>query len=183
MEHWFLSNIAVFNGPVKPRTVQTLAMRGVTCGVFTQTDAAPGVWIFEDTDGTKLLAFVPENAAGATAEAARAALEALPETMPDIPLYRIPGKPDDSALTRPANGVLRGKTALYVNAANVALKRMDVNTDGAVLELCETAGKETVYELYCEELDFGFRALFAPWEIKRFAVGADGSVTEDSFDR
>ena len=183
MEHWFTNNIAVFDGPVKPRTVQTLAIHGVTCAVFTDADAAPGVWIFEDTDGTKLLAFVPENEAQATPAAARAVLEALPEQMPDIPIYKIAGKPDDTALAYPAGGMLRGAADMDVNAANVALKRMDVNTDGAVLELCETAGKETVYELYCEELDFGFRALFAPWEIKRFAVGADGSVTEDSFDR
>ncbi len=182
MEHWFTKNIAVYTGGLKPRAVQALAMRGVTCAVLTNAELAPGVWIVEDADGTKLLAFVPENAAGATVEAARAVLEALPETMPDIPLYRIPGKPDDSALTYPANGVLRGETELYVNAENIALG--ELKTDGILtLTLYETAGKETAYELYCPQKDFGLRALFSPWEIKRFAVGADGSVTEDSFDR
>ena len=48
MEHWFTNNIAVFDGPVKPRTVQTLAIHGVTCAVFTDADAAPGAAQFKN---------------------------------------------------------------------------------------------------------------------------------------
>ena len=180
MENGFMRNVSVYTDELKPRTVQTLVMRGVTFAVFTNTVAPAGVRIFEDIDGTKLLGYVPAAEADAAPEALTELLDTLPETMPDIPVYKIEGKPDDTALTYPANGILQGAVPMDVNAGNIALKEM---TDGnaPVLVLAETAGRETAFALYCEAYDFGFKALFAPYEVKRFVADADGRVEERNF--
>ena len=72
----------------------------------------------------------------------------------------------------------QGLAPMAVNAGNIGLREMRAEHGGFTLELWETAGKETAYELYCEAYDFGFRALFAPWEIRRFFVDANGFVSE-----
>ncbi len=179
MENAIMNNVAVYAGALAPRTVQKLALDGVTCAVFPNAQAAPGVYVFEDIDGTKLPGVILP--AGAGAEAARAMLEPLPDEMPDLPVYRIEGLPGTESLTFPENGMLQGPAAMDVNAANIALARWERTGDEVFLELYETAGKETAFEVFCESLDFGFRALFQPWEIKRFYIAADGKVRETDY--
>ena len=181
MEHWFTKNVTVYTGEIKPRTVQKLMMRGVTCAVFTAAEAKPGVWIFEDIDGTKLLAYVPAGEADANAQAARRALEALPETMPDIPVCKIGGLPNDTGLLFPVNGVYENTFAPLGNETNIALKTMRVTQEGAVLTFYETAGKETDFSFFCDSPELGFKALFSPWEIKRFEADKNGRVKEIDF--
>lgn len=178
MENWFTEHIGFYAGPVKPRTVQKLFRQGVGCCVFTGTRLAPGEYIFEDIDGTKVIGLVP--AKGETPDEAQVIERITPhtDTLPDLPVYNITGAPDDAALAYPENGVLQGRETLYVNAANVGLGSFTEENGVCRLELTETAGKETAYELFCPALDFGFRTLLRPWETKTFTVAPDGSVTE-----
>ncbi|GEM_PF-3135768 len=168
------NNIALYTGPIAPRTVQKLRAAGYLCCIIPCPAEAPGLRLLEDIDGTKAVVLFTDKEKDYTPGEAAALFDC---GMADLPVTVIAGAPDDAALTRPANGVLQGEAEMYVNAENIALGEM--KTEGAVtLTLYETAGRETAFELYCEAYDFGFRTLFAPWEMKCFRVEENGLVTE-----
>ena len=174
MEEFVTPKCTVFTGELKPRAVQRLRRDGFFCALIPSPVETPRLCILRDIDGTKLFACFADAPADAAPEPYFAPLYG---GLPDLPIEQIEGAPDDADLTYPVDGVLTGEAPMFVNAANIGLDRMETGEE-TVLELTETAGKETAYELYCEEYDFGLKALFAPYESKRFTVDGNGKVTE-----
>ena len=179
MEEFVMPKCGVYTGEIRPRTVQQLRRRGYFCVLFpTPGKAEPERCILRDIDGTKLVACFADAPKDAAPEAFFADMH---ENLIDLPIRDIEGKPDDSTLKYAKDGVIPGAAPLYVNAENVGLKRF--STDGGIcIEVWETAGRETDFELYCEEYDFGFKALFQPYEIKTFYIAENGKVTENDFE-
>ncbi len=170
--------IALYRGEITPRTVQKLHLEGYLCCIFIAPEEEPGLRLLEDTDGTKVLAFFCDGQKQYPADEAMALFDC---GLTDLPVQKIEGAPDDTALTYPQNGVLQGPAPMFVNAENIALGTFAAD-DKVYMELYETTGRETAFELYCEANDFGFRALFAPWEMKRFLIDINtGYVTEQNF--
>ena len=180
MENYFAEKTVVFDGPLAPRTVQKLHLEGYLCCIFIAPNEEPGLRLLEDTDGTKVLAFFCDGQKEYTADEALALFDC---GLNDLPVQKIEGTPDDSALTYPENGVLQGPAPMFVNEDNIALGTFTAD-EKICMELYETGGRETAFELYCEAYDFGFRALFAPWEMKRFLIDlSTGYITEQNFDK
>ena len=172
--------IAVFRGEIAPRTVQKRRLEGYLCCVFIAPEEKPGLRLLEDVDGTKILSFFCDGQKEFTADEASSLFDC---GLTDLPVQKIEGKPDDSALTRPKDGVLRGPAPMFVNAENIALGAFNAD-EKVYMELYETAGRETAFEVYCEAYDFGFKALFPPWEMKRFLIDiSTGRVNEQCFEK
>ena len=178
MEGFVMPKCTVYTGELKPRAVQALRRAGYFCVLIPTPGAKNELCILRDIDGSKIIACFADAPAG---NAPEPYFSAIAGDLVDLPIRQIEGAPDDSALTYPEDGVLHASADLYVNADNVGLKQMTVG-ETAVLELYETAGRETAYELYCEAYDFCLRALFQPYETKRFTVDGDRKVTENDFD-
>jgi len=66
---------------------------------------------------------------------------------------------------------------LYVSKDNIILNNIHSDNE-LILEFFETKGQETDCEIICPSPEFGFKALFAPWEIKSFYISPDGTVEE-----
>ena len=179
MDGFVMPKITVYIGEIGPRTVQKIRRSGYLCAVFPARENAPELCVLEDIDGSKLIACFAEQI---DEQSVAQYFAPVINRLTDLPLRKIEGAPDDSALTYAENGTLPGLAPMTVNAANIGLKEMVKEPGGIRIELWETAGKETDLALYCAAYDFGFRALFQPYEIKRFYVDADGCVTEKDFD-
>ena len=180
MEEFVTPKCAVFTSELKPRTVQLLRRKGYFCVLIpTRGKEEPERCILRDIDGSKIVACFADLPANTQPEPY---FYDMYETLIDLPVIDIEGKPDDGALTYPENGVLNGPVPMYVNADNVGLKAMETGST-ARIELWETAGRETAFELYCEAMDFGFKALFQPYEIKMFFITPDGKAKEIDFEK
>ena len=179
MEEFVLPRCTVYTGELRPRTVQLLRRKGWFCVLIPSPGKETEYCILQDIDGSKLVACFADTPADTRPEVFFADLYG---TLTDLPVKYIEGAPDDSALARSVNGVPNGPVPLYVNAENVGLKEMETGGT-ARIELWETAGIETDFELYCEAYDFGFKALFQPYEIKTFFIAPDGRVKEIDFSR
>ena len=180
MEEFVMPKCGVYTGELKPRTVQHLRRRGYFCVLFpTPGKEEAERCILRDIDGSKIVACFANAPVDAVPEPFFADMY---ENLIDLPIQDIEGKPDDSGLMYPENGVLNGTVPMYVNADNVGLKRFST-VGGICIELWETEGKETAFELYCEAYDFGFKALFQPYEIKTFYIAENGKVTEIDFEK
>ena len=179
MEEFVMPKCGVYTKEIRPRTVQLLRRQGYFCVLFpTPGKAEPERCILRDIDGSKMVACFADAPAEAQPEPFFADMY---ENLIDLPMKNIEGKPDDGALTYSENGVIGAAAPLHVNAANIGLKDMAVN--GRIrLELWETEGRETAFELYCATYDFGLRALFQPYEIKTFFVEKDGTIKEIDFE-
>lgn len=175
MDGFVLPKAIIYTGALIPRAVQKIRQQGFLFAVTPASDREPGFCVLRDIDGTKLVVCFTAAIDGRPAEAY---FEPIAEKLTDLPVIDLKGKPDDTALTYPKNGLLQGLATMAVNAGNIGLREMRSENGGFILELWETAGKETDYELYCETFDFGFLALFAPWEIRRFFVNDEGYVSE-----
>ena len=179
MEGFVLPTCGVYTGELRPRTVQLLRRKGYFCVLFPTPGKETERCILRDIDGSKLVACFADAPADAQPEPFFADMV---NSLIDLPVKDVAGQPDDSALIYPTDGAIHTLAALYVNANNVGLKEM-TEADGAFrLELWETEGKETEFELYCEAHDFGFKALFQPYEIKTFFIEPDGKVKEIDFE-
>ena len=175
MDGFVMPKITVYTGEIGPRTVQKIRQSGFLCAVFPAEENAPELCVLEDIDGSKLIACFARSF---DEQSIAQAFAPVVNQLTDLPLRKIEGAPDDSALTYPENGTLPGLAPMAVNAANIGLKEMVKEPGGIRIELWETAGKETDLALYCAAYDFGFRALFQPYEIKTFFVDADGKAAE-----
>ena len=175
MEEFVMPKCGVYTGEIRPRTVQMLRGQGYFCVLFpTPGKKEPERCILRDIDGSKIVACFAEAPADTQPEPYFADMY---ENLIDLPMKDIAGKPEDGALMFPENGVIPAAAPLHVNAENIGLREMDVN-DRIRLELWETEGRETAFELYCETYDFGLRALFQPYEIKTFFTEKDGKIKE-----
>ena len=175
MEDFTMPKCGVFTGELKPRAVQALRRQGYFCVLIPTKGENKRRCVLQDIDGSKLVACFADAPETAAPEAYFADLA---DTLTDLPVIRIKGAPDDSGLTRSENGLLTGLAPMHVNADNIGLNTMTETADGFMLELTETAGKETAFELFCPKYDFGFRTLFQAYEIKSFCIAPDGKVTE-----
>ena len=175
MEDFTMPKCGVFTGELKPRAVQALRRQGYFCVLIPTKGENKRRCVLQDIDGSKIVACFADAPETAAPEAYFADLA---DTLTDLPVIKLKGAPDDGGLTRSENGVLTGLAPMYVNADNIGLNTMTETADGITLELTETAGKETAFELYCPEFDFGFRTLFQAYEMKQFTVDKDGKVIE-----
>lgn len=175
MEGFTMPKCGVYTGELKPRAVQALRRQGYFCVLIPTKGENKRRCVLQDIDGSKIVACFADAPETAAPEAFFADLA---DTLTDLPIIKIKGAPDDIALTYAENGVLTGLAPMHVNADNIAMNAMTETADGFTLELTETAGKETDFELYCPKYDFGFRTLFQAYEIKSFCIAPDGKVTE-----
>ncbi len=175
MEGFTMPKCGVYTGELKPRAVQALRRQGYFCVLIPTPGENKRRCVLQDIDGSKIVACFADTPETVAPEAFFADLA---DTLTDLPIIKIKGAPDDSALTYPENGVLTGLAPMYVNAESIGLNAMAETADGITLELTETAGKETAFELYCPQYDFGFRTLFQSYEMKTIWVDRNGKVTE-----
>ncbi|MCH5198776.1 MAG: hypothetical protein J1E34_07715 [Oscillospiraceae bacterium] len=161
-------NITLYTGEIKPRTVQKLRREGFISAVI-PTDSYPsGLHLLEDIDGSKLIALFSKENAPSIKEADVVLQKAFDE-LADLPVIKIEGEPEE---------VIPDKfDGLYVSKSNIVLTKAQ-QKDELILEFYETVGQETDCEFVCANPEFGFRALFQPWEIKRFYISSDGTVQE-----
>ncbi|MBQ7637985.1 MAG: hypothetical protein IJS90_03690, partial [Clostridia bacterium] len=129
---------------------------------------ARAMYLIEDIDGSKIIALSTDDKT-LSAEKAQAYIEETLSALTDIPVVKIEGTPDD--------GEGAAFEGLFVSKSNILLNEVLYKED-IIMEFYETKGQETDCEFVCAKPEFGFRALFAPYEIKRFYIDGGGKVTE-----
>ena len=161
-------NTAIIKGELTPRTVQKLRREGFISCVIRSGTYPPGLCLIEDIDGSKIIALSTDDKT-LSAEKAQAYIEETLSALTDIPVVKIEGTPDD--------GEGAAFEGLFVSKSNILLNEVLYKED-IIMEFYETKGQETDCEFVCAKPEFGFRALFAPYEIKRFYIDGGGKVTE-----
>lgn len=161
-------NLTLYTGEIKPRTVQKLRREGFIAAVIPNSSFSQGLSLLEDIDGSKLITLYTKEKSPSLKDAEAIFQKAFDE-LQDLPVIKIEGTPADG------EGEKFG--GLYVSKNNIILKEVQQKEE-LILEFYETMGQETDCEFVCSKPEFGFRALFQPWEIKRFFISSDGTIQE-----